>query len=119
MNEDKDLVARDNILKAFEYRGYKKGSRSIKMILENEFNIIYSRKKIQRIMRKYDIVCPHRKANPYRRMAKATKEHRDRVVPNLLERNFKQGIPGKVLLTDITYLPYGNGHMAYLSTRKI
>jgi len=116
LNEDKDLVARDDILKAFEYRGYKKGSRSIKMILENEFNIIYSRKKIQRIMRKYDIVCPHRKANPYRRMAKATKEHR--VVPNLLERNFKQGIPGKVLLTDITYLPYGNGHMAYLSTIK-
>jgi hypothetical protein len=49
-------------------------------------------------------------------MAKATNEYR--VVPNLLERNFKQGIPGKVLLTDITYLPYGNGHMAYLSTIK-
>ncbi|MDI9210841.1 IS3 family transposase, partial [Clostridium butyricum] len=40
------------------------------------------------------------------------------VVPNLLERNFKQGVPGKVLLTDITYLPYGNNHMAYLSTIK-
>ncbi|WP_317097264.1 HTH domain-containing protein, partial [Clostridium neonatale] len=26
-----DLVARDNILKAFNYRGYKKGSRSVKM----------------------------------------------------------------------------------------
>ncbi|MEW9937173.1 hypothetical protein AB2T96_04530 [Clostridium butyricum] len=67
-------------------------------------------------MRKYYVVCPHRKANPYSRMAKATNEYR--VVPNLLERNFKQGIPGKVLLTDITYLPYGNGHMAYLSTIK-
>lgn len=92
-------------MKAFEYRGYKKGSRSIKMILENEFNILYSRKKFQRIMRKYDLVYPHRKPNPYRRMAKATKEHR--VVPNLLERNFKQVLPGKLLLTDITYLPYG------------
>ena len=67
-------------------------------------------------MRKYNIVCPIRKANPYRRMAKATKEHR--VVPNLLNRNFKQGIPGKVLLTDITYLPYGNNQMAYLSCIK-
>lgn len=56
-------------------------------------------------MRKYDIKCSIRKANPYRRMAKATKQHT--VVPNLLERNFKQIIPGKVLLTDITYLPYG------------
>mgnify|MGYP000039362049 FL=1 len=49
-------------------------------------------------------------------MAKATKEHR--VVPNLLNRNFKQEVAGKVLLTDITYLPYGNNQMAYLSTIK-
>lgn len=114
--EDRDLEARDNILIAMNYRGYKKGSRSIKMVLEGQYSIIYSRKKIQRIMRKYDIKCPIRKANPYRQMAKATQEHR--VVPNLLERNFKQGIPGKVLLTDITYIPYGNNHMAYLSTIK-
>ncbi len=114
--ENMDLEARDNILIAYNYKGYKKGSRSIKMVLENEFSVIYSRKKIQRIMRKYDIKCPIRKANPYRRMAKATKEHT--IVPNLLERNFKQIIHGKVLLTDITYLPYGNNHMAYLSTIK-
>lgn len=67
-------------------------------------------------MRKYDIKCPIRKANPYLRMANATKEHR--IVQNLLKRNFKQNIPRKVLLIDITYLPYGNNHMAYLSTIK-
>ena len=49
-------------------------------------------------------------------MLKATKEHR--VVPNLLNREFKQGIPGKVLLTDITYLFYGKDRRAYLSTIK-
>lgn len=114
--EDKDLEVRENIIMAYNYKGYNKGSRSIKMVLQGEFDIIYSRKKIQRIMRKYNIKCPIRKANPYRRMAKATKEHR--VVPNSLERNFKQGVPGKVLLTDITYIPYGNNHMAYLSTIK-
>jgi putative transposase len=113
---NKDLVVRGNILKAFNFKGYKKGSRSIKMTLENSFGIVYSRKRIQRIMRKYNIVCPIRKANPYRRMAKATKEHR--VVPNLLNRNFKQGVVGKALLTDITYLPYGTNQMAYLSTIK-
>lgn len=112
--EYNDLFAKDLILKAFNRRGYKKGSRSIKMILENEYNIIYSLKKIQRIMRKYKIICPHRKANPYKKIAKATQEHR--VVPNLLKRNFKQGIPGLVLLTDITYLPYGKNDMAYLAT---
>jgi Transposase and inactivated derivatives len=111
-----DLEAKDFILKAFNHKGYKKGSRSIKMTLENDFGIIYNRKKIQRIMRKYNIVCPIRKANPYRRMAKATKDHS--VVPNILQRNFKQGIPGKVLLTDITYIKYGNGNTAYLSVIK-
>lgn len=114
--EYRDLKIKDIVLKAFNRRGYKKGSRSIKMILENEFNIQYSRKRIQRIMNKYDIICPHRKSNPYRKIAKATKEHH--VVPNKLNREFKQGIPAKVLLTDITYLPYGKGNMAYLSTIK-
>ena len=47
---------------------------------------------------------------------KATQEHR--VMSNLLKRQFKQDIPGKVLLTDITYLFYGTGHKAYLSTIK-
>ena len=91
-------------------KGYKKGSRTIKMTLEKKYNIIYSRKRIQRIMKKFNIVCPIRKSNPYKRIAKATKEHT--IVPNLLNRNFKQEIPGKVLLTDITYLPYGNNQMA-------
>jgi transposase InsO family protein len=114
--EQLDLESKEVILKAFNRRGYKKGSRSIKMILENDYNLIFSRKKIQRIMRKYGIVCPHRRPNPYKKIAKATKEHQ--VVPNKLNREFKQGVPGKVLLTDITYLPYNDNYIAYLSTVK-
>ena len=86
------------------------------MVLEQEFNIVINRKCIQRIMRKFNIKCPIRKANLYRRMMKATREHT--VVPNLLNRKFKQNIPGKVLLTDITYLSYGISGRAYLSTIK-
>lgn len=67
-------------------------------------------------MRKYNIECPIRKANPYRRMMKATREHT--VVPNILNREFKQDLVGKVLLTDITYLTYGASNRAYLSTIK-
>ncbi|URZ06610.1 IS3 family transposase ISCpe6 [Clostridium felsineum] len=67
-------------------------------------------------MKKYEIICPIRKANPYRRMIKATKEHT--TIPNLLNRNFKQNMPEKVLLIDITYLFYGTGKKAYLSTIK-
>lgn len=114
--EEQDKVVKENILKAFQFKGYKKGSRSIKMTLMTTFGINYSRSRIQRIMRKYEIICPIRKSNPYKRIAKATKEHS--VVANSLNRNFKQSIPGKVLLTDITYLPYSNSNMAYLSTIK-
>jgi putative transposase len=114
--EQEDLKLKEIILKAFNRRGYKKGSRSIKMILKHEYDLKFSRKRIQRIMNKYGIVCPHRKANPYKKIAKATKEHQ--VVPNKLNREFKQGIPGKVLLTDITYLPFNGNSMAYLSTIK-
>lgn len=47
---------------------------------------------------------------------KATQEHT--VLPNILNREFKQEIPKKVLLTDIIYLPYSDGKRAYLSTVK-
>jgi putative transposase len=49
-------------------------------------------------------------------MAKATQEHR--TCPNLLKRQFDQGEPEKVLLTDITYMPNTNGQLAYLSCVK-
>ncbi|MFE3574425.1 IS3 family transposase [Lysinibacillus sp. NPDC059133] len=111
-----DEAIKEIILKAYHFRGRKKGARQIKMTLENQYGITYNLKRIRRIMKKFEIVCPIRKANPARRMAKATKEHR--TCPNELQRNFKQGVAGKVLLTDITYLTYGNSKRAYLSTIK-
>lgn len=112
--DEEDEVVKEIILKAFHFKGRKKGARQIKMTLAGQFNVVYNLKRIRRIMKKYNIICPIRKANPYRRMMKATQEHR--VVPNLLNRKFKQGVPGKVLLTDITYLYYGKDQKAYLST---
>lgn len=114
--EKEDEELKEIILKAFHFRGRKKGARQIKMTLAGQFSVVYNLKRIRRIMKKYSIFCPIRKANPYRRMMKATQEHS--VMPNLLKREFKQGIPGKVLLTDITYLFYGKGQKAYLSAVK-
>ena len=87
------------------------------MTLKGQYGIIYNLKRIRRIMKKYSIICPIRKANPYRRMMKATREHK--VLPNLLNRNFKQNVPGKVLLTDITYLFYGKGKKLIYQQLKI
>jgi putative transposase len=116
LRDEKDELAKELILKAFRFKGRMKGARQIKMTLAGQFQCDYNLKRIRRIMKKYGIVCPIRKANPYKRMMKATQEHR--VVPNLLNRQFKQEIPGKVLLTDITYLNYQNGQRAYLSVIK-
>ena len=101
-NEVKDLEIRENILKAYNFKNRKKGAKQSKMTINNHFGVNYNLKRIRRIMKKYNIICPHRKANPYRRMIKAAKEHT--VLLNLLNRNFKQETTGKVLLTDISYL---------------
>ncbi|MCP1160917.1 IS3 family transposase [Bacillus infantis] len=111
--EAKDEEMKEIILKAFRHKKRKKGARQIKMTLKGHFKVVYNLKRIRRIMKKYNIVCPFRRANPYRRLMKATQEHS--VVPNLLKRQFNKGKPGKVLLTDITYLNYGKNSRAYLS----
>ena len=64
-------------------------------------------------MDKFNLSCPYRGPNPYKRMAKALKT--SNVADNLLNREFEEYGPRVVLLTDITYLPY-NGTFAYLST---
>lgn len=116
IQDEKDKLDFDLILKAYKFKNRKKGSRQIKMVLENEFATTMNLKKIRRLMKKYGLVCPIRKANPYRRMMKATKEHS--VCDNLVNRNFTPGMPYNVLLTDITYLFYGNNKKCYLSTIK-
>lgn len=75
--------------------------------------VVMNIKKIRRLMKKYNLFCPIRKANPYRRMAKAIKT--SNYADNLLQREFECYGPRYVLLTDITYIPY-NGKFAYLST---
>lgn len=112
--EKKDREDFELVLKAYNQRGYSKGARGIYMCMVHwERPVVMNLKKIRRLMDKYGLKCPVRKANPYRRMAKALKTNH--VADNLLNRRFTEYGPRKVLLTDITYLPY-NGTFAYLST---
>lgn len=112
--EKKDREDFEFILKAYSQRGYSKGARGIYMCMVHwEPPVVMNLKKIRRLMDKYGLLCPVRKANPYRRMAKALKTNH--VAENLLNRKFTEYGPRKVLLTDITYLPY-HGTFAYLST---
>lgn len=112
--EQQDREDFEIILEAYQYRGYSKGARSIYMrLLHLKEPVIMNVKKIRRLMKKYNLYCPIRQANPYRRMAKALKTNN--VADNLLKREFKKYGARKVLLTDITYIPY-NGEKCYLST---
>lgn len=114
--EAADRAAFNLILQAYQFRGYDKGIRSIHMrLLHMEPPVLMNLKKIQRLMHKYGLKCPIRKANPYRRMAKALKT--DAVADNILQREFKERGPRKVLLTDITYIPCC-GVFFYLSVIK-
>lgn len=103
----------DLVLQAYRFRGYDKGRRGIYMRLLN-MGVRMNHKKISRLMKKFNLQCPIRKANPYRRMAKALKT--SNVADNLVNRKFREHGPRKILLTDITYMLYGNGCKAYLST---
>ena len=109
-NDKKDF---EIILEAYKYRGYNKGAKGIYMrLLHMNPPIIMNVKKIRRLMKKYNLFCPIRQANPYRRMAKALKTNN--VADNILNREFKEHGPRMILLTDITYIPYNNTR-CYLS----
>lgn len=101
------------ILDAYRFRGYAKGARSIHMRLLHQ-GIIMNVKKIRRLMSKYNLFCPIRKANPYRRMAQALKT--SNYAPNIVNRDFRSKGVRKILLTDITYLFYKDEGKCYLST---
>lgn len=102
------------ILEAFNHRGYAKGARGIYMrLLHQKPAIVMNIKKIRRLMNKFGLKCPIRKANPYRRMAKAIRT--SNVAPNLLNREFRKHGARSVLLTDITYIPRKDGKFSYLS----
>lgn len=111
--ENADRKDFELILQAYKFRGYAKGARGIHMrLLHMQPPVNMNIKKIRRLMKKYNLLCPIRKGNPYRKIAKALKT--SNYAPNILDRQFTVYGPRIVLLTDITYIPY-TGDTAYLS----
>ena len=114
--EERDLRDFELILEAYRYRNRPKGARGIHMrLLHLEEPIIMNIKKIRRLMKKYHLVCPIRKVNPYKQMIRSLQT--SRTADNILDRNFTEHGPRTILLTDITYIPYGEG-FCYLSAVK-
>ncbi len=110
--EEQDRADFQLILSAYRFRGYDKGVRGIHMRLLHT-GVRMNVKKIRRLMRKYELFCPIRKANPYRRLQKAIRTNN--TAEDLVHREFESHGPRSILLTDITYIPLNGAH-CYLST---
>jgi len=113
--EERDRADFEIILTAYKHRGFDKGARGIYMrLLHLKPPVNMNLKKIRRLMHKFGLFCPIRKANPYRRLIKALKTNA--VADNLLNREFEIHGPRMVLLTDITYIINGKAPRCYMST---
>ena len=113
--EEQDRCDFQTILEAYQFRGYSKGARGIYMrLLHMDPSVHMNIKKIRRLMKKYGLFCPIRKANLYRRAIKEFKTNR--VAPDLLKREFEEHGPRAALLTDITYIINGNAPRCHMCT---
>ena len=84
--EEKDRRDFELILTAFKRRGYEKGARSIYMeLIHQDPPVIMNLKKIRRLMKKFRLYCPIRKANPYKALARALKS--SNTAANLVQRH--------------------------------
>lgn len=88
--EERDQADFQQILNAYRFCGYDKGVRGIHMRLLH-IGIRMNPKKIRRLMRKYKLFCPIRKANPYRRLQRAIRTNN--TAENLVNREKAVIIP--------------------------
>jgi len=114
MQDDEDIKVIRKVLESDSK--YPMGSRTVYMKMKEVTHQQFGRNKIMRLMKKYDLLCPVRKANSSRQAAQEMLKKN--VKPNILKRRFRFYRPLKVFLTDVSYLKYGNNKTAYLSTVK-
>ena len=109
--ETSDLADKALIEKALAYRGFKKGTRQVVSWLKRHEAIVWNRKHVQRIMRKYDLFAEFKRKRPYEKIGL---DGQPKIADNVVKRDFYRGDIFMVGSTDITYLPYKGGFV-YLS----
>lgn len=104
------------IIEYYFLRSNKKaGIRQLKMIIERKSKLIFNRKKIARIKKKFGLETEIRRKNKYKAFALKAQEHA--VCANLLDRKFNQVEADKVYSIDITQINYGH-QKAYVAAVK-
>lgn len=116
MKDKQDEIDFQYIKKVIDYKGFKKGSRTIYMMLPGICGVHFGRAKILRLMKKYGCVCTVRKERPE---LKTNRENlKNNRKPNLLRRRFRLARPNEILLTDVSYLKYSTNKTEYFSCIK-
>lgn len=116
MKERQDEIDFECIKKVMDYKGFRKGTRTIYMMLPDICGVHFGRNKILRLMRKHNCICAIRRE---RTELKTNRENlKSNRKPNLLKRRFRLARPGEILLTDVSYLKYGLNRTEYLSCVK-
>ena len=100
--DDEDVAL---IVQVMEYKGFRKGSWQIYMMMDDIVHVRFGLNKIRRLMRKYGLHSGIREPNLDKRRMKDYLK--GQVKENTLDRKFRLYRPCQVLLTDVTYLTYG------------
>lgn len=116
MKDKQDEIDFQYIKKVMDYKGFKKGSRTIYMMLPGMCGVHFGRAKILRLMKKYGCVCTVRKERPELKTSKENLKNNRK--PNLLKRRFRLARPNEILLTDVSYLKYSTNKTEYFSCIK-
>lgn len=116
--EQRDKEDLEAIREIVNYKGFKKGSRQIRLQFQNATGRTISLTRLRRLMRENGLECDIRTKSPIGATAK--RMLRENTKPNLLRRRFRLNRPGEVFLTDVSYLDYGPvlENRAYLSAIK-
>ena len=109
--KDKDYYDYLIIKEIFDDSKGTYGYRRITEGLKIKYGVIFNHKKVNRIMKKYNIKPRYIKKKQNHRY----KRIEENVRPNLIKRKFNTNMPNKIWVTDITYLIYNNKRL-YLST---
>lgn len=103
--EEQDKADAALILEVMAYKGFRKGTRQVYMQMERVTGKQFSIQKIRRLKRKFGISSGIREAHASRKAMRELAERNRR--PNELKRTFRLHRPGEVVLSDVTYLDYG------------
>ena len=113
MQDETDIETIKTVLNSEKY---PMGHRMVYMRMKKITGVQFGRRKIMRLMKKYELSSKVRKSKESRIEArKLLNEHKK---PNLLKREFRLHKPYEVALTDVSYIRYGEGKTAYLSAVK-